>query len=476
MFSNKRSRDGTIEKARPETLISCPRAGYVSGKTAKKQRWWRRKLHETLESTRSGLYHGSSCEGAGAIWEISVRKGHEMRVRKLMAVLALAVGPVLFGAASPVRAGDADGDGVDDAIDVCNQTPPGTAVDAEGRPLVDINLDCDTDLRDFALFQQGTTGLLPVVIDTVPVGNPGNTGENSGASEPGGYGPDRICGAVNYVYNIGKFEVTAGQYTQFLNAVADDDTYGLYNTSMFLEPWDCKTEVDCPTASPRIERTGSSGSYTYRVLSDWANRPVDYVSWGDAARFANWLHNGQPEGAQDLTTTEDGSYFLDGATSNAELMAVVREPDATWVIPSEDEWYKAAYHYNDGVTGNYFDYPTSSNTRPSNDLIDPDPGNNATVSDFDGGGQHSSIGRPYYRTEAGAHENSDSPYGTFDQGGNVWEWTEAVIEDFDGSFRGLRGGAFFGAAGPSDLDAVTRSSDGPTNEDLGKGFRVSEIP
>ena len=70
-----------------------------------------------------------------------------------------------------------------------------------------------------------------VVIETVTVGNPGNDGELSGSGADG-YGADRICGAVDYVYNIGKFEVTAGQYTEFLNAVAATDTYGLYNPNM----------------------------------------------------------------------------------------------------------------------------------------------------------------------------------------------------------------------------------------------------
>ena len=32
--------------------------------------------------------------------------------------------------------------------------------------------------------------------------------------------------------------------------------------------------------------------------ADWANRPVNYVNFWDAARFANWLHNGQPVGPQ----------------------------------------------------------------------------------------------------------------------------------------------------------------------------------
>ena len=113
-----------------------------------------------------------------------------------------------------------------------------------------------------------------------------------------------------------------------------------------------------------IVRSSSSGNYTYSVAAEWADRPVNGVSWGDAARFCNRMHNGQPTGAQDLTTTEDGSYYLNGATSNGELMTIVRKFDATWVLPSEDEWYKSAYHYNDGVTGNYCDYPTQSDPAP----------------------------------------------------------------------------------------------------------------
>ncbi|UCG16459.1 MAG: SUMF1/EgtB/PvdO family nonheme iron enzyme [Phycisphaerales bacterium] len=380
-----------------------------------------------------------------------------MRARRVIVILALAVGLIVLGATEPVWAGDVDGDGVDDAMDVCNNTPAGTAVDAEGRPLGDIDRDCATDLEDYALFQQGFTGPLPpVVIDTVPVGNPGNTGELSGAGA-GGSGPDRICGAVAYMYNIGKYEVTAGQYTEFLNAVATTDTYGLYDSLMWSDSFGCK-----------IEQTGSSGSYSYSVATDWAGRPVNYISWGDAARFCNWLHNGQPTGMQDLTTTEDGSYSLDGATSDAELLAIAREPDATWVIPSEDEWYKAAYHMNDGVTGNYYDYATSSDSVPSNDLIDPDPGNNAT---FYGGSSDWTIGSPYWRTEFGAHENSDSPYGTFDQGGNVWEWNEAVLF---GLCRGKSGGAFNGL--DYYLHAAHRDCDWPTSANNTFGFRVAEVP
>jgi len=263
-------------------------------------------------------------------------------------------------------------------------------------------------------------------------------------------------GAVDYSYNIGKFEVTAGQYAEFLNAVAATDTYGLYSTKMWAEEYGCK-----------IDRLGSDGSYTYAVATDQEDRPVNLVGWGDAARFANWLTNGMPTGAQDLTTTEDGSYFLNGATTDAALLAIMREPDARYVIPTEDEWYKAAYHKNDGVTGNYFKYPTGSDTRVNNDLIDPDPGNNANF--YDSG---FTIDSPYYRTEAGEFELSQSPYDTFDMGGNVWEWNEAIVF---GVSRGLRGGSYNKAY--SDVLAWGRYSDWPTYEGFGSfGFRVAEVP
>jgi len=299
-------------------------------------------------------------------------------------------------------------------------------------------------------------GQAEVVIETVYVGNPGNPGELSGAGA-GGYGSDAIVGSVDYPYWIGKYGVTNTQYTEFLNAVAATDTYGLYNTDMWSIIYGCQ-----------IERTGSSGSYTYTVAADRANRPVNYVSWGDAARFANWLHNGQPTGAQGLSTTEDGAYFLNGATNQSALMAIMRQSDATWFLPTENEWYKAAYHKNDSITGNYWDYPTASDSEPSNDLINPDPGNNANFADYSG----LTIGGPYYTTVVGEFENSESPYGTFDQGGNLLEWNETAIHA--GLTRGLRGVSWAQGLGYS--RASVRNSDLPMNENEITGFRVASVP
>jgi formylglycine-generating enzyme required for sulfatase activity len=300
----------------------------------------------------------------------------------------------------------------------------------------------------------GATGA--VEIETVPVGNPGNAGEPSGGVGSGG--PERSCGAVNYIYNMGKYEITAAQYTEFLNAVAATDTYGLYNPLM-VDLNGCK-----------IQQSGSLGSYTYSVAPDWASRPVGHVNWGDAARFANWLHNGRPTGVQDLTTTEDGSYFLNGAITGEQLLAVTRKPMASWVIPSEDEWYKAAYHKNNGVTGNYWGFATSTDNEPSNELIDPDPGNNANYNPDLGPDTHT-IGAPYWRTVVGEFENSESPYGTFDQSGNVNEWTEAIVLD---NARALRGGDYSDDA--ARLHASYRCFSTPTSESASTfGFRVAYV-
>ena len=312
------------------------------------------------------------------------------------------------------------------------------------------------DLSGDAIVDFATTMDMPLVT----VGNPGNYPNVFSV-------PSGSIGAVGYDYNIGKFEVTAGQYTEFLNAVAATDTYGLYNTEM----GDPVIDLDTWTGGGcNIQRSGSSGSYSYSVAADWADRPVNYVSWGDSARFCNWLTNGMPTGAQDLTTTEDGSYFLDGAETGARKGPA---NGGRYYLPTNSEWHKAAHHKNDGVTGNYFDYPTSSDTMPGNDLIDPDPGNNANIAIGPGDGY--AIGSPYYRTEVGEFENSDSPYGAFDMGGNVCEWTETpgmIGYNVRGASWSWESPAFYYMPASEYREGYAD----PTYESPAMGFRVSEVP
>ncbi len=285
-----------------------------------------------------------------------------------------------------------------------------------------------------------------VDIALVPVGNMGNAADLTTGN---------LYGSVAYAYNIGKYEVTAGQYKDFLNAVAATDTYALYNTNM-----------SNLSNGSGIVRSGSSGSYTYTVASDFVNRPVNYVSFWDSCRFANWLNNGQKTAAQDTTTTEHGAYSLNGVT-NPSNASIARNAGATWMVTSEDEWYKAAY-YNP-VGGSYYMYPTSSNTAPGRDMADPRPGN-SNANYYPGSGTYP-IDNGHYTTITGEFQNSASPYGTFDQGGNVWEWNEAII---GGSGRGLRGGSFDGDA--DFLRADRRYDIGPTSEYSNVGFRVSQVP
>jgi formylglycine-generating enzyme len=310
-----------------------------------------------------------------------------------------------------------------------------------------------------------------ITINTIPVGNVGNA--NDPADGDVFTAGIQNFGAVPYAYRIGKYEVTIGQYTAFLNAVAATDTYALYNTSM---------ATDLNIAG--IAQSGSPGTYVYSPIGS-ANKPIAYVSWGDAARFCNWLHNGQPTGAQNLSTTEDGAYTLNGGTTDAALAAVTRNAGARWFIPTENEWYKAAYHKNDGPSANYWQSPTGTNSPPYSDQPPgsgaPTQSNTANFFADDGiangyndgyavTGSRSLSSSQNYLTDAGAYTSATSPYGTFDQGGNVIEWNEALI---NGVFRGLRGGSWH-----TNLDALLSSDrfyDNPTFVPIHIGFRVATV-
>jgi formylglycine-generating enzyme len=187
----------------------------------------------------------------------------------------------------------------------------------------------------------------------VTVGDPGNAADTTG------------YGSVGYTYQMGKYHVTVGQYCQFLNAVAKTDTYGLFSDNHV----NSSMAGDYPTFG--IARTGGSGNYSYSITGSYSqgvNCPIFDISWGDAARFCNWLQNGQPTGAEGNEITETGAYTLNGALTASALMAITRNTGAMYFIPTEDEWYKATYYKSGGTNVGYWRYPTQSDTAPSNVL------------------------------------------------------------------------------------------------------------
>ena len=304
-----------------------------------------------------------------------------------------------------------------------------------------------------------------VTIDLVPVRNAGNANDPATGS---------VYGGVAYDYQIGKYDVTIGQYTDFLNAVAATDTYSLYNANM---------ATDLYVAG--IAQTGSSGSYTYSAIapsgttpagaSSPGNRPITYVSWFDAARFSNWMANGQPTGAQDNTTTENGAYNLANWTSGTAPAKNVTNPNTsaapTFFIPNENEWYKAAYYsptLNSGA-GGYYTYATQSNTAPGNVI-----GSGANQANYYAGDYAVTQSASYsssqnYLTDVGAFSGSGSFYGTFDQSGNVYQWND--LDGTAGSSRGLRGGSW--NIGAFSLSSSGRFTSGPSGEYSDIGFRLA---
>jgi formylglycine-generating enzyme required for sulfatase activity len=288
-----------------------------------------------------------------------------------------------------------------------------------------------------------------MLIPFVTISNAGNAAD---PATGGNYG------AVSYEYAISKYDITIQQYVDFLNDVASQPT-----TDAVVALYD--TDMGKPTRviEQTIIRTGSGTAadpYKYSVSPDASpNDPVVFVNWNQAARFVNYLHNGAVSGA----STETGAYdFPTGQVTPT------RSADAKFWIPTENEWYKAAYY--DPAKAAYDNWATQSTTLPAKD--NPPGGTNSV--------NYQGV-RPEgdKLTPVGAYTYTDSAYGTADQAGLVWQWTDTSIGNIEvGINKVVRGGSW--SYGISAIDSGTRR-DYPTGDtqdqgayrDDDTGFRIA---
>ncbi len=251
------------------------------------------------------------------------------------------------------------------------------------------------------------TGVNEFTIDFVNIGNAANPGDTRAEAYPSG------CGAVDYEYQIGKYEITNGQWDAFVSAAG------------------------APVGNP-------SSAYDENAYWTGTDVPTGYVSWYEAAQFCNYLTSGdKSQGAYQLGT--NGSINIDRST--AEMVYGI-----VYVLPTEDEWYKAAYYKPDG--SGYSTYANGTDVAPI-------AGDDTNYDDV--------IGQPWDIGTGTMEQN-----GTFDMMGNVWEWNETLIDHL----RGFRGGSYAGNAYPN-YDSYIRSyyRDGfvPDWECGDFGFRVASV-
>ena len=319
-----------------------------------------------------------------------------------------------------------------------------------------------------------------VSIKEVTVGSPGNPSVGiipfkdaiykSCAEAPQAQPPCQLVGGVGYGYGIGQLEITVGQWVKFLNAVdpTGANRRGLYDPGESASGWPKYGQIDFSAQAPK----GSHYSVSY---PEWADKPYGFANFLRAARFVNSLDNGKllsrkasAAGPFKYVTykvqlskqTERGMYDL----AREKRTGATRALHQGFVVPSQDEWIKAAYYDpNGGGTDSYWKYPTNpgvfgdgSATAPSSTTLDATTGNvtNAAtqpLADYrPGSGTVPSWCPATISTEACASVNpfgidpltystlyqgsletvgqakTTSPWGTLDQGGNAVEWTDTI--------------------------------------------------
>jgi formylglycine-generating enzyme required for sulfatase activity len=274
-------------------------------------------------------------------------------------------------------------------------------------------------------------------------------------------------GGVNYEYNIGKFEVTTAQWTEFFNAAFDRPANDRLPNLIPPNAWGA-----VPT-TPTV-----AGGQRWSVPAGHEMYPVGDISWRMAAMYCNWLCNGKStDRAAFMNGAYDASTF--GYFGNIFTDQVAHNPGAQYWIPTWDEWLKAA-HYDPNKNGagqdGWWKYSITRDTAP---ISDP-PGSLApgSAGECNAGGWHTiynGVVSPF-AVPLGAYSNITSPWGLFDTAGGTAEWTESVLlvagtknRYYDGSWW---------SDGPTEVDQIqTVDAQFPNYSTFDLGFRIaSSVP
>jgi formylglycine-generating enzyme required for sulfatase activity len=232
---------------------------------------------------------------------------------------------------------------------------------------------------------------------------------------------------VDYVYNIGKYEVSR----DMINKANAAGSLGITLQDM--------------------TSYGGNG----------VNRPATGISWNEAARFVNWLNTSQGyQAAYNFTTSGANADITLWGAGQYSGSNQFRHKDAIYVLPSMDEWYKAAYG---SPSGTWYNYATGSDSVPS------------AVANGTSGAVYSQnfTQGPADITNAGGL----SQWGTMAQGGNVWEWMESASDGNNNSAsdsRMVRGSSWVDDRGF--LDASAGDIGASPGESSLEGFRVASVP
>ena len=274
------------------------------------------------------------------------------------------------------------------------------------------------------------SGANTFTMDFATIGNPGNAADTTGFPNP--------AGSVGYEYGIGKFEVSRDMITKYNSA---------FGTANSLE-----------ISLADMTSFGGNG----------ANKPATGVSWNEAARFVNWLNTSTGNQAAYKFTTggvNDNIALWNSGGAGYDSSNRYRNSLAKYVLPSYNEWYKAAYYdpsKNSGA-GGYWDYPTGSDAEPT-----------AVASGTAAG--TAVFGHPQTQGPADVNQAGGlSSYGVMGLGGNVAEWQESWIDLGNGSvpsFRSFRGGEW--RSGSYFLSSSIGGSGG-ANIEIMLGFRVVSL-